>query len=59
MRGCCRLSRRKEILAEQFDTNFDDLDWEPRYNIAPTQSVPVIRYGEHSSSAGWERRAGD
>ncbi len=43
MCGRYRLSRRKEILAEQFDTNFDDLDWEPRYNIAPTQSVPVIR----------------
>jgi len=45
MCGRYRLSRRKEILAEQFDTNFDDLDWEPRYNIAPTQSVPVIRQG--------------
>jgi putative SOS response-associated peptidase YedK len=43
MCGRYRLSRRKEVLAEQFDTNFDDLDWEPRYNIAPTQAVPVIR----------------
>jgi len=43
MCGRYRLSRRKEILAEQFDTDFDDLDWEPRYNIAPTQPVSVIR----------------
>jgi putative SOS response-associated peptidase YedK len=41
--GRYRLSRRKQILAEHFDaTPFDD-DWEPRYNIAPTQPVPVIR----------------
>jgi putative SOS response-associated peptidase YedK len=43
MCGRYRLSRRKEFLAEHFDTNFDDLDWEPRYNIAPTQAVAVIR----------------
>jgi putative SOS response-associated peptidase YedK len=43
MCGRYRLSRRKEILAEQFDTDFDDLDWEPRYNIAPTQPVLVIK----------------
>ena len=31
------------MLAEHFDaTPFDD-DWEPRYNIAPSQAVPVIR----------------
>lgn len=41
--GRYRLSRRKQILAEHFDTDFDDLDWEPRYNIAPTQPVVVIR----------------
>jgi putative SOS response-associated peptidase YedK len=43
MCGRYRLSRRKEILADHFDTDFDDLDWEPRYNIAPTQAVPVVR----------------
>jgi putative SOS response-associated peptidase YedK len=43
MCGRYRLSRRKQIIAEHFDaTPFDD-DWEPRYNIAPTQPVPVIR----------------
>jgi len=50
MCGRYRLSRRKEILAEHFDTNFDDLDWEPRYNIAPTQSVPVIRHDEQGTT---------
>jgi SOS response associated peptidase (SRAP) len=30
------------MIEEYFDTVSDD-DWTPRYNIAPTQSVPVIR----------------
>jgi putative SOS response-associated peptidase YedK len=43
MCGRYRLSRRKQVLAEHFDAvPFED-DWEPRYNIAPTQPVPVIR----------------
>lgn len=42
MCGRYRLSRRKQIIAEHFDAAFDD-DWIPRYNIAPTQPVPVIR----------------
>src|SRR5215469_16614632 len=43
MCGRYRLSRRKQIIAEHFDAiPFDD-DWVPRYNIAPTQPVPVIR----------------
>jgi putative SOS response-associated peptidase YedK len=43
MCGRYRFSRRKQILAEHFDAvPFDD-DWFPRYNIAPTQPVPVIR----------------
>jgi len=32
----------KEILAEVFEAG-DDFDWSPRYNIAPSQSVPVVR----------------
>jgi putative SOS response-associated peptidase YedK len=43
MCGRCRLSRRKELVEEYFDTVSDELDWNPRYNIAPTQPVPVIR----------------
>jgi putative SOS response-associated peptidase YedK len=42
MCGRYRLARKKEILAEVFDVG-DDVDWSPRYNIAPSQNVPVIR----------------
>jgi putative SOS response-associated peptidase YedK len=42
MCGRYRLSRRKDLLAERFDVEPDD-EWVPRYNIAPTQNVPVIR----------------
>jgi len=43
MCGRYRLSRRKQIIEEQFDTADWKDDWSPRYNIAPTQPVPVIR----------------
>ncbi len=43
MCGRYRLSRRKQIIEEYFDTSAWDDDWSPRYNIAPTQPVPVIR----------------
>jgi putative SOS response-associated peptidase YedK len=43
MCGRYRLSRRKQIVEEYFDTVSDEPDWNPRYNIAPTQPVPVIR----------------
>ncbi len=43
MCGRYRLSRRKQILEERFDSVSGMEDWSPRYNIAPTQSVPVIR----------------
>ncbi len=43
MCGRYRLSRRKQIVTEYFDVPEDDEDWTPRYNIAPTQPVPVIR----------------
>ena len=50
MCGRYRLSRRKEILEEHFAADWDDADWSPRYNIAPTQSVPVIRQSPRSAS---------
>lgn len=31
------------MLAEHFDAEFSEAEWEPRYNIAPTQAVPVLR----------------
>jgi putative SOS response-associated peptidase YedK len=43
MCGRYRLSRRKQIIEEHFDSSPWDADWEPRYNIAPTQPVPVAR----------------
>jgi putative SOS response-associated peptidase YedK len=43
MCGRYRLSRRKQIIEEQCDAIGDPEDWIPRYNIAPTQTVPVIR----------------
>lgn len=43
MCGRYRLSRRKQLVNEYFGTASDDDDWSPRYNIAPTQPVPVIR----------------
>jgi putative SOS response-associated peptidase YedK len=41
--GRYRLSRRKQLVEEYFDTDSGVEDWVPRYNIAPTQPVPVIR----------------
>jgi putative SOS response-associated peptidase YedK len=43
MCGRYRLSRRAEILASYFYAEYEGMDWEARYNIAPTQAVPVIR----------------
>ncbi len=43
MCGRYRLSRRKQIIEEHFDSISGDEDWTPRYNIAPTQPVPIIR----------------
>lgn len=43
MCGRYRLSRRKQIIEEHFDAVSGEEDWTPRYNIAPTQPVPVIR----------------
>jgi putative SOS response-associated peptidase YedK len=43
MCGRYRLSRRKQIIEEHFDAVSGDEDWSPRFNIAPTQPVPVIR----------------
>jgi putative SOS response-associated peptidase YedK len=40
--GRYRLSRRAEILAA-YDAEYEGVDWDARYNIAPTQNVPIIR----------------
>jgi len=43
MCGRYRLSRRKQIIEEHFDSVSGEEDWSPRYNVAPTQPVPVFR----------------
>ena len=43
MCGRFRLSRRKQVVLTHFESFSDEQDWEPRYNIAPTQPVAVIR----------------
>jgi putative SOS response-associated peptidase YedK len=43
MCGRYRLSRRKQVVEEYFASVSGDEDWTPRYNIAPTQPIPVIR----------------
>ena len=43
MCGRYRLSRHAEAFAKYFDSEYADTEWEGRYNIAPTQQVPVIR----------------
>jgi putative SOS response-associated peptidase YedK len=43
MCGRYRLSHRKRLIEEYFDTVPGEDEWAPHYNIAPTQAVPVIR----------------
>jgi putative SOS response-associated peptidase YedK len=42
MCGRYRLSRRKQLVEEYFGAVSSEEDWSPRYNVAPTQPVPVI-----------------
>jgi putative SOS response-associated peptidase YedK len=42
MCGRYRLSKRKQAIEEYFETA-NEVEWEPRYNIAPSQMVGVIR----------------
>ena len=50
MCGRYRLSRRKQLVEEYFDTDSGAEDWVPRYNIAPTQPVAVIRQNPKESA---------
>jgi putative SOS response-associated peptidase YedK len=43
MCGRYRLSRRKQIIEEYFGSAPWDDDWNPRFNVAPTQHLPVVR----------------
>src|SRR5664279_599060 len=57
MCGRYRLSRRKQMIQEYFDTTHE-VDWKPRYNVAPSQQVGIIRQDQtkperHFSIARW------
>jgi putative SOS response-associated peptidase YedK len=43
MCGRYKLSRRKQIIEEHFLAEWQELEWHPRYNVAPTQPVPIVR----------------
>jgi len=43
MCGRYRLSRRKQLIEEHFDSASDDEDWSPWFNIVRTRLIPVIR----------------
>ncbi len=43
MCGRFRLSRSDKEIRDRFDVSEEDHEWLPRYNIAPTQQVAVIR----------------
>jgi len=43
MCGRYRLSRRKQVVEEYFESASEEEDWSPRYNIAPTQPVATVR----------------
>ena len=65
MCGRYRLSRRKQIIEERFDAIPEPADveadalatdaWTPRYNIAPTQPVPVVRQRPNQSRPNQSR----
>jgi SOS response associated peptidase (SRAP) len=52
MCGRYRLSRREQIIEEHFDSISGEEDWTPRYDIAPTQPVPVIRQNRFEANDG-------
>jgi putative SOS response-associated peptidase YedK len=43
MCGRYRLSRRRQLVEEYFGAASEEYEWGPRYNVAPSQPVPVIR----------------
>lgn len=47
MCGRYRLTAKERYIAEHFDLDNEEVQWTPRYNIAPTQQVPVIRQDRH------------
>ena len=47
MCGRFRIARKKEILEEEFEADaMEDIDWVPRYNVAPGQDILTVRQHE-------------
>jgi len=59
MCGRYRLSRRKQLIEEYFDIAENEHEWAPRYNIAPTQLVPIIRQNAMEPIRESSLRGGD
>jgi putative SOS response-associated peptidase YedK len=43
MCGRYRLSQKKQVVEEYFESASEEEEWSPRYNIAPTQPVATVR----------------
>jgi putative SOS response-associated peptidase YedK len=50
MCGRFTLRSRLNVVVRELDL-FGDVEWEPRYNIAPTQPVPIVRRDEDGRRA--------
>jgi len=48
MCGRYRLTAAERYIAQHFDIDEDEVHWTPRYNIAPTQNVGVVRQTNRS-----------
>lgn len=53
MCGRYRLTAKERYIAEHFDLEQDEVRWSPRYNIAPTQQVAVVRCGANNPGRGF------
>lgn len=48
MCGRFRLGKGREALKKFFGAS-NDIEWEPRYNLAPTQDIPTVRQDAHEA----------
>src|ERR1700729_95671 len=53
MCGRYRLSAKERYLRDHFGLE-GEVSWQPRWNIAPTQKVPIIRQGKKEPKRGFE-----
>jgi putative SOS response-associated peptidase YedK len=52
MCGRYRLTAKERYLRDHFGVD-GDLSWEPRWNIAPTQKVPIVPGQERTEANIW------